>query len=203
MSQENASSTSAPTLDPAQQVKFDTARQKKDVGDQAFKSGDVQGALRSYHEALMYLHGLNTTASQAASPAGGESTKNQNPEIDEMLEKIYNNMSACHMKQGNWQRALDTADKALKKNEKNYKALFRKGKALGELGYFEKSEKILEDLLQKNPSDAPIVNHELTRLRAVEKERERVANKKFKGFLLKEKKAEPVAEARIEEITDP
>jgi len=185
MAQENADT---PVLDPAQQTKFDTARQKKDVGDQAFKAGDLKVALRSYHESLMYLHGLNTTAAQAAAPAGRESPKNQNPEIDEMLEKIYNNMSACHMKQGNWQRALDTADKALKKNEKNYKAMFRKGKALGELGYFEKSEKILEDLLQKNPSDAPTINQELTRLRAVERERERAANQKFKGFLLKDKK---------------
>lgn len=37
--------------------------------------------------------------------------------------------------------------KALAKNDKNTKALFRKGKALGELGFFEKSEKILSDLL--------------------------------------------------------
>ena len=35
----------------------------------------------------------------------------------------------------------------LKKNDKNTKALFRKAKALGEQGYFEKAEKILEDLL--------------------------------------------------------
>lgn len=27
------------------------------------------------------------------------------------IEKVYNNMSACHIKQGNWQRALETADK--------------------------------------------------------------------------------------------
>ena len=27
-----------------------------------------------------------------------------------MLEKVYANMSACHIKQGRWQRALETAD---------------------------------------------------------------------------------------------
>ena len=37
---------------------------------------------------------------------------------------------------------------ALKKNEKNTKALFRKAKGLGEQGYFEKAEKILEELLK-------------------------------------------------------
>ena len=33
-------------------------------------------------------------------------------------------------------------------NPKNRKALFRKAKAQGELGYFEKAEKILEDLIK-------------------------------------------------------
>jgi hypothetical protein len=32
-------------------------------------------------------------------------------QVDLMLEKIYANMSACHLKQENWKRAIDTADK--------------------------------------------------------------------------------------------
>lgn len=79
-------------------------------------------------------------------------------------------MSQCHLKLSNWKRAIDTADKAgrvlltlriscwadattqaIAINPKNYKALYRKAKAQGELGYFEKAEKILEDLLVKNP----------------------------------------------------
>ena len=28
-----------------------------------------------------------------------------------MMEKIYANMSACHIKQENWKRAVETADK--------------------------------------------------------------------------------------------
>lgn len=32
-------------------------------------------------------------------------------QADELVEKIYSNMSACHIKQGNWKRALETADK--------------------------------------------------------------------------------------------
>jgi hypothetical protein len=43
---------------------------------------------------------------------------------------------------------------ALAKNENNYKALFRKGKALGEQGFFEKAEKILVDLKLRNPTGA-------------------------------------------------
>lgn len=69
-----------------------------------------------------------------------------------MLEKIYANMSACHLKQENWQRCIETADAALAKNGENFKALFRKGKAYGELGFFEKAEPILLDLLKRNPA---------------------------------------------------
>ena len=77
-------------------------------------------------------------------------------------------MSACLLKQGKWQRAIESAEKvcfqessrafetdedqAIALNENNFKALFRKGKALGELGFFEKSYKVLEDLLKKNPA---------------------------------------------------
>lgn len=32
-------------------------------------------------------------------------------QVDLMLERIYANMSACHLKQENWRRAIDTADK--------------------------------------------------------------------------------------------
>lgn len=88
-----------------------------------------------------------------------------------MVERIYANMSACHMKNGNWKRAAETADKvglfvikylpilsflstsqALAKNANNYKAMFRKGKALGEQGFFEKAVKILEEVKEKNPT---------------------------------------------------
>lgn len=31
--------------------------------------------------------------------------------LDDVIEKIYANMSACHMKNENWQRALETANK--------------------------------------------------------------------------------------------
>lgn len=34
-------------------------------------------------------------------------------QADEIMEKIYSNMSACHLKQGNWRRAIETADKVL------------------------------------------------------------------------------------------
>ena len=73
-------------------------------------------------------------------------------QADEIVEKIYANMSACHIKRDNWKRAQETAEKALARNPKNYKAMFRRGKALGEQGFFERAEKILEELIKESPA---------------------------------------------------
>ncbi|KAI0690150.1 hypothetical protein BC835DRAFT_1407601 [Cytidiella melzeri] len=174
------------------EAKLAVAKEKKDAGDLAFKNGEVVNALRSYHEALMYLNGITKNMQQAmtkSTPNGADEDADTKPktEWDEMLSKIYSNMSACHIKQGNWKRAVETADKALAKNSKNSKALFRKAKGLGEQGYFEKSEKILEDLLKEDPADGPVIQAELTRLRAADKVREKAHNQKFKGFLNRDK----------------
>jgi len=94
---------------------------------------------------------------------------------------------------------------ALAKNEGNYKAMFRKGKALGELGFFEKAEKVLEELKSKSSSglflvtciippnffclivpilDAPGATAEIARLRAIDQVREKAHKQKLKGLSL-------------------
>jgi tetratricopeptide (TPR) repeat protein len=117
-------------------------------------------------------------------------------------------MSACHIKRENWKRAQETAEKALVRNSKNYKAIFRRGKALGEQGYFERAEKILEDLIKESPAgelassrsclaccgvvsyprdlDAAAATAELKRLRAIDKEKEKVHNQKLRGMYIHE-----------------
>jgi len=93
--------------------------------------------------------------------------------------------------------------------------MFRKGKALGELGYYERAAKVLEDLKTKNPSDAANITAELARLKAIDVAKEKAINKKLKGFLSrpeKDKKAPSTPAAAsaasssasgIEEIVSP
>ncbi|KAF8899930.1 hypothetical protein CPB84DRAFT_1825204 [Gymnopilus junonius] len=201
-------SDSFPDVSSATAQKLATAKQKKETADEAFKQGNVKDALKSYHEALMYLLGLDKNALQsigiASKPAPSSDQTDgkvkERTEVDDILEKIYANMSACHLKNQNWKRAVETADKALAKNENNYKAMFRKGKALGEQGFYDKAVKVLEDLKKKNPSDVTLVDQELARLKAIDDERERVHKKKMKGFL---NKAEKKGEALFDESTEP
>jgi len=198
-------------LDPVVANKITIAKQKKDAADQAFKTGELQPALRSYHEALLYLLGIDRNALKAITGAGSQRAvtetpepQNERTEIDDVIEKIYANMSACHLKSENWQRALETANKALNKNENNFKAMFRKGKALGELGFFEKAEKVLEELKSRNTTDTPLVNAELSRLRAIDQVREKAHKQKLKGFLSRDKpEKKTTAEPGIEQIVSP
>jgi len=152
-----STSTETSGLDTATQQKIDTAKQSKDEGDQAFKDGHLTSALRCYHTSLLYVLGIDKNAfksmtSGAPDPVKeGEEKKQEKTEVDEIVEKIYANMAICHIKNENWQRALDCADKALAKNENNYKAMFRKGKALGEQGFYERAEMVLKELKKKHP----------------------------------------------------
>ncbi|KAG6896049.1 hypothetical protein C0992_010665 [Termitomyces sp. T32_za158] len=140
-------------------IKLQTAKQKKETGDQAFKNGDVKAveALFSYHQALMYLLGLDKNALQTMG-IGPSVTPQKDKDGKEIKEKT----------------------EALDKNENNYKVQFRKAKALGEQGYLEKAVKILEDIKEKNPSDAAIYDVELSRLRAIDNEREKANKAKLK-----------------------
>ncbi|KAG7451235.1 uncharacterized protein BT62DRAFT_926888 [Guyanagaster necrorhizus] len=185
--------------------KLETGKQHKETGDQAFKNRDYKAALTAYYMALMYLQGLDKNAipgmSVNPSREEAENSDKKLSEIDEIISKIYGNMSACHFSQQNWKRTIETADKALAKNEKNYKALFRKGKALGEQGYSERAIRVLEDVKKKNPEDGPKADAEIARLNAIDKARAKVERQKLKGFLTRER--EPKLKSKSTTTTDP
>ncbi|KIM67550.1 hypothetical protein SCLCIDRAFT_1210202 [Scleroderma citrinum Foug A] len=186
----STSSMTSSSVHPASlsaiESKIEIGRSKKDSGDVAFKEGDVKSALRAYHEALMYFVGIDRTALSALGIANNDSdvSEKERNEVDVMVEKIHANTAACHIKQGNWKRALETAEKALAKNPANSKALFRKAKAQGELGFIEKAEEtLLEAKKISSPAEVPLVEAELARLRALDRERQKAADQRMRGFL--------------------
>ncbi|KAI0280791.1 hypothetical protein BGY98DRAFT_1075878 [Russula aff. rugulosa BPL654] len=191
---------------------LETARQKKATGDAAFKAGNIPDALRAYYEVILYAEGLDKSGGALASamksgPMDAAAAPKERTEADELIEKVYANMSACHIKRENWKRAQETAEKALARNSKNYKAMFRRGKALGEQGFFERAEKILEELIKDSPADAPAANAELKRLRVIDKEKEKVHNQKLRGWLnrggLETSAADSADSEDVEEVASP
>jgi len=75
----------------------------------------------------MYLQGIDKQGLPGIGPLPGAASEpdategkttdsrsqvpEQRTEADDMIEKIYSNMSACHLKNSNWRRALDCAER--------------------------------------------------------------------------------------------
>ncbi|KAG8800170.1 hypothetical protein FRC17_006950, partial [Serendipita sp. 399] len=190
-------------MDPI--TKIEIAKQKKETADGAFKKGDLQAALLGYHEAMMYLHGIDknmlnamtgaTGGASAVSPVSTPADEAESVETDGIKKEKKDGLDPKELGEASWFKRrdlhvtkvwslqVDRSTQALSKNEKNYKAQFRKGKAQGELGYVEKALATLEDLLQKDDSDKAGISAEIARIKAADREREKKHNQKFKGFL--------------------
>ncbi|KAG8880817.1 hypothetical protein FRB97_000408 [Tulasnella sp. 331] len=184
------------------EAKLKIGREKKEGGDKAFKE-----ALRQYHEVsliafinatptapvagelnphLMDAHRHAptdaTTHSAVDQLAKTEDGKSPKTEADILLEKLQSNICACHIKNENWKRAVETANQILKKSPENKKALLRKGKGLLGQGFTEKAIDVFQALEKQDPEDAE-VKRELAAARAADKAATSKGLKKFKGFL--------------------
>ncbi|KAH7341607.1 hypothetical protein B0J17DRAFT_647267 [Rhizoctonia solani] len=190
--------------------KLATGKEKKTAGDECFRNGDYKGALRAYHEAGLYLNGLDKsllpalTGGAAPEPEVKPGVPQPKTEADELLEKIWTNMAACHLKGGNYKRVIELADKALKKNENNSKAKYRKAKAFAAQGYTEKAIDILEDLLKQDPNDAAM-KKDLEDIKVKQAAIEKKGMSKFKGMYNRPQKEDKTeaAEDKVEEIKSP
>jgi tetratricopeptide (TPR) repeat protein len=102
----------------------------KETGNSYFKQGEYKSALENYHKALLYLTGLDN--SKWSSLPGNnnvqieQETKNA---IEKNLLSVYLNMAAVYIKIDNFHKCIASCDKALKFDENNSKALFRKAQA--------------------------------------------------------------------------
>ncbi|KIY69083.1 hypothetical protein CYLTODRAFT_373268 [Cylindrobasidium torrendii FP15055 ss-10] len=183
----------------------------KDEGDALFKKTEYRPALGKYYLALTHLEGLDKNAMSSmgmSAPSNAEGEDKPINEIDELISKVYGNMSACHMSLKNYQRVIETADKALKKNPKNFKVMLRKARAVGEQGWHERSKRLLEEIKTKSPEDAAKADAEIARLNSIDQAKDKKYAQKQRGFLKRnvdlgiEQKVEPEEEG-VEEISTP
>ncbi|KAG8906798.1 Cullin-3 [Tulasnella sp. 403] len=203
--------------DPAQEaknsvdIKLAIGKDKKAKADELFKSGDTKGggeasayprSLMFPRQATLYIQGLDKNVMGAIDGSSTEPGKEKKTEADLILEKIFSNVCACHIKNQNWKRAEESANQVLKKNPDNNKAKFRKAKALAGQGYTEKAIVILEELHSKDPDDAE-VKRELATVTAADKAATAKSMKKFKGMFSKtDSKREQDEGDNVEEVAN-
>lgn len=88
-------------------------------GNELYRATDYKQALFQYVEALnvaQYAESDDVVISQR------------------LLEHLYVNRATCYFSMGVHEKALEDCESALKLNENNYRALYRKTRALNELG---------------------------------------------------------------------
>ncbi|ELU40689.1 TPR_2 domain-containing protein [Rhizoctonia solani AG-1 IA] len=179
--------------------KLAVGKEKKATGDECFRSGDYKGG-GAYHE-VIGDESVRTVLDEALTGGGVPDPDNKpgspqaKTEADELLEKIWTNMAACHLKGGNYKRVIELADKALKK-----------AKAYAAQGYTEKAIDILEELLKQDPNDV-LMKKDLEDIKIKQAATEKKGLAKFKGKRMynrpsKEEKSGDDGE-KVEEVKSP
>lgn len=116
-------------------------QQLKDEGNQAFKALDYGQAAVHYTQAIENFNSVM-----------GEKTD----EMKELLCACYSNRSACSLKLGDHETALQDANACLALNSEHVKAVFRKGMALHAMKRYREACPVLGKALKLNPGDKAI-----------------------------------------------
>ncbi|XP_063415307.1 peptidyl-prolyl cis-trans isomerase D-like [Mytilus trossulus] len=120
----------------------------KGFGNNFFKEQKIQDAKRKYKKALRYLE---------------YAEDNMDMEEDESnMDKLFNipitlNLAACSLKLKEYSDALQHCDQVLQEDEKNVKALFRRGQALNGLNKWDEALESLKQASQVEPTDKGIL----------------------------------------------
>eukprot|EP00731_Ephydatia_muelleri_P028250 Em0019g1123a len=133
------------------------ANELREEGNKFFEEKNFKGAIRKYHNALLYTRAMTNkmsefgflNTSQRATAAEEESAK-------KLTTALSNNLSACFMKTEEWEKAATHAKNVLSAEPNNPKALFRRGTANIHLRRYEEAEMDLNRAEELSPTDVGI-----------------------------------------------
>ena len=120
-------------FEPAE--RFEEAKKFKLEGNDFFKNGELDNAVKQYKEALDYIEWDTVEG------------------VIQMKIDLHNNICLINLKKGNNKEAAIEATKALEFDKKNVKALLRRAKALRNLLKFQRSLDDINNVLEIIPND--------------------------------------------------
>ena len=141
--------------------KLKTALTFKDEGNELYKAKDYKKAMRKYHNAIMYLNGIDndlhgTPSFMQFASVDPDSEKKIPQSLEQECIKanisIYNNLAACmlaseaHTTEADFEKVVKYTDIVLELDEENEKALYRKAQALRQVRDFSKANDTYEKL---------------------------------------------------------
>jgi len=147
------------------QEKLNQALAFKDEGNDLYKAKEHKKAMRKYHNAILYLKGIDndlhgTPAFLQSASVDPNSDKKISPELEKECIKanisVYNNLAVCILTNARdnsisnaeqeYEKVVKYADIVLELEEENDKALYRKAQALKLMRNFSSAREIFEKL---------------------------------------------------------
>eukprot|EP00054_Salpingoeca_dolichothecata_P021427 m.137152 g.137152 ORF g.137152 m.137152 type:complete len:191 (+) comp23980_c1_seq5:52-624(+) len=167
------------------QEDFEKAKTHKAQGNELFKQGEHQKALREYHLAHLHTKAINTGQQFSKQSFAGVAEKpmpaNFTKEVKETHISLLNNMAACHTKLARWERVISLTTELLGMDGNNKKALFRRCQAYIETKQLIKARPDVEAGLKLAPTDANFLRFK-TYLDKLDAHYDAKSNKKLKGW---------------------
>eukprot|EP01083_Nonionella_stella_P199180 730576_1 len=193
------------------QSDYDQALDLKNKGNECFKAGNLKGALKNYSRIFMHI-GMNPCMNMSQMMGGGGDPSAQVPKqqkdplqqkTDALRLTAFNNMAAVYAKMNKWDDCKEKCSRVLKVDDKNTKALFRRGMAHRKLNLYELARSDLEKAknIIGNKKDAAI-EREMKLLNKDEKNADKEFYAKMKKQMQKaqkqkaKKKQEKLAEKK-------
>ncbi|KAL8454644.1 hypothetical protein Emag_001352 [Eimeria magna] len=126
--------------------KIQAALDEKEKGNESFKKKNLAEAVAAYREGLCYLEHSDQWSEQ-------QQTQKASVEVSLRL-----NLSNCYLKTGEFAQAIDEASQALKLDEGNSKAWYRRGVARAAFGLLEEARSDLASAARLDPKNLEIRN---------------------------------------------
>lgn len=155
--------------------KLEEGEKLKALGNDAFKKGDFQRAVRRYKAVVTNLEYIASDSKNSVA---------DKKKANEIVKATRLNIAQVAIKEGNFTEAWTEAKKVIDVDSNNAKAYFRLGVALSGLGEHDQAERSLTRALEIQPGDAGI-SSELKKVKAVIKKQNEQEKKKYKGMFSK------------------
>jgi len=148
---------------------IEKAAEYKTQGNEAYKAGDLNGAMRQYHCGHMEtrsclvktqaggMGGMGGMAGMfgAATSKGAKATPEVQAELKKLHHDLCNNIATIQMKRGKWPKVVEWTSKVLDEDKTNIKALQRRAKAYWEANQLSKAEDDVNAVLAMDAEHKP------------------------------------------------
>lgn len=126
--------------------KIQAALDEKEKGNASFKKKNLSEAIAAYREGLCFLEHSDQWSEQ-------QQTQKASVEVS-----LHLNLSNCYLKTGEFAQAIDEASQALKLDEGNSKAWYRRGVARAAFGLLEEARTDFASAARLDPKNVEIRN---------------------------------------------